>query len=80
MPDIRFRCVNCGAKLVIDGQGAGCLIACPHCHAQNEVPTTETAPSHGALLTPEEIEMLTAPSPDTPAPPPPNGSANVPAS
>lgn len=41
MADIRFRCRNCGQKIVIETQAAGMCIECPNCSQQITIKVTK---------------------------------------
>ncbi|HMP89536.1 MAG TPA: hypothetical protein PJ991_05015 [Kiritimatiellia bacterium] len=40
MSDIKFNCLSCGKKLVIDTKAIGMMIRCPGCGTENKVPET----------------------------------------
>jgi len=54
--DILFDCPVCGKSLEIDARGAGCVIVCPDCKHEVEVPVLDPAEdAQGGLDAANEI-------------------------
>ncbi len=63
--DIVFACPACSGELVVDHQGAGMQVPCPHCGENLTIPPYQLRPLSGPSVddAPTEARALPVPSP-----------------
>ena len=56
MPNIKFKCFNCGAKLEMEDKHVGRKGRCPKCKAKNTIPSPQDTLEESIIMLFQDID------------------------